>query len=117
MAEVLIPLGTKVTLNGVDVEFSTDCLVDVVKATSIDHAAEMGVEKALGAHLTHVKDGVEVSYVAGKRHERFAPELEQFIAEKFTESKAQRAAKEPKKAPTKEAKATKATKETKKAKK
>ena len=87
MAEVLIPLGTKVTLNGIEVEFSTDCLVDVVKAASVDHAAELGVEKALGAHLTHIEDGKEISYVAGKRRERILEEEKPKKGKKGTKAK------------------------------
>jgi hypothetical protein len=76
MAEITIPLGTKATLNGIEVEFATDAVLDVTRASSIDHAAEMGVENAFGFSLTHEEDGKEVSYVGGKRHERELPKPE-----------------------------------------
>lgn len=47
--EVTIPLGTKATLNGVEVEFATDAVIAVKGANSADHAAEMG----FGEFLTH----------------------------------------------------------------
>lgn len=85
--EVIIPLGTKVKINGLDVEFTTDAAVNIPAASSIDHAAELGAEKALGISLTHIQGGKEISYVSGKRSERVLPKEEPEKEEKTEKPK------------------------------
>lgn len=69
--EVTIPLGLKAKINGIDVEFTTDAVVDFKGAESVDHAAELLAGARLDIDLSHKEGDRLVTYgAAGKRFER-----------------------------------------------
>ncbi len=73
--QLTIPAKTTATIEGIEVEFVKDTPIEV-QAETIDHAAELGVDK-LGIDLTHEEDGKKVYYISGKRHELLPEDVEE----------------------------------------